>query len=390
MKKKVLFLFKYPWHWNKFVINKLSKFYQVEHLYIDKIQNKNFSETINEINNFIKAKNIEIVFFDVDYFRFMNFYFIKKIQNAKKILVTWDDYELHEINSLTAAACHLVLSSCPLSVLKYKEKGIQAHQIILEGDGDIFKNHNQKKDIDVLFFGGLGVSPDRKNLIDFIKKQGISISVVGKETKSFATDEELSKLVSRSKIVLNLSKSTWGAVRNYPTHGIYKFYYHFKGRVVIAGLCGTACVSEFFPACELLFGKNVVPTFYTKEECVEILKKILNDPSALENYTKKLSSICWNFYEDKKNFKPIYDSIEKIQLNKSELIEIPYWYQRICAKMIILRNIRNSSLLKVFSAFRDLFPVFYKSNIVTKFMIATETVLNIFWYYFKPTFKTKK
>ena len=196
-----------------------------------------------------------------------------------------NDYELHEINSLTATACDLVLSFCPLSVLKYKEKGFQAYQMIIEGDGDIFKNHNEKKDIDVLFFGGLSL--DRKNLLDFIKSKGISVTKVGKESGNFVTDEELSKLISKSKIVLNLSKSTWGAVRRYPFIKLYEFYYQFKGRIVMAGLCGTACVSEFFPTCELMFGKNVVPTFYTKEECVNILKKILSDETILDHYIDK-------------------------------------------------------------------------------------------------------
>ena len=208
------------------MINKISKFYDVEHLYVDKIKDKNFSEITEEINNFIKSKKIEIVFFDVDYFRFINFYFIEKIKNVKKILMTFDDYELHEINSLTAFACDLVLSFCPLSVLKYKEKGFQAHQMILEGDGNIFKNHNKKKEIDVLFFGGL--SSDRENILDFIKKNGVSVVTVGKESGNFVSDEELSRIISRSKIVLNLSKSTWGAVRNYPSDKLYEYYYQFN------------------------------------------------------------------------------------------------------------------------------------------------------------------
>ena len=122
MKKKILILFKYPWHWNKFLITKFSKFYEVEYLYVNNIKNKNFSEVIDEINNLIKEKSIEIIFFDVDYFKFVNFYFINKLKNVKKILVTLDDYELHEINAITANACDLVLTLCPLSVLKYKEK----------------------------------------------------------------------------------------------------------------------------------------------------------------------------------------------------------------------------------------------------------------------------
>ena len=123
MRKKCLLVFKFPLFWNKYIINKLSKFYDTEYLYISNFKNKNFSEIIDKINEFIESKNIEIVFFDVDFFKFINFFFIKKIKNVKKILLTGDDYALHEMNAITASSCDLVLSHCPLSVLKYREKG---------------------------------------------------------------------------------------------------------------------------------------------------------------------------------------------------------------------------------------------------------------------------
>ena len=318
MKKKILILFKYPWHWNKFLITKFSKFYEVEYLYVNNIKNKNFSEVIDEINNLIKEKSIEIIFFDVDYFKFVNFYFINKLKNVKKILVTLDDYELHEMNAITANACDLVLTLDPLSVLKYKEKGYQAFYMPLEADGDIFKNHKEKKEIDVLYFGG--INPDRKEFLDFITNQGISVKIVGKESNNFATDEELSKLISKSKIVLNFSKSTWGSVRRYPGEKIYKFYYQLKGRILIAGLCGTACISEFFPLHDMMFNEDELPIFYKKEECVEILKKLLNNSKILESYTIKLNSKVRNLYEDKKNFQPIYEYIENLQVKKVQLI----------------------------------------------------------------------
>jgi hypothetical protein len=385
MKKKILILFKYPWHWNKFLITKFSKFYEVEYLYVNNIKNKNFSEVIDEINNLIKEKSIEIIFFDVDYFKFVNFYFINKLKNVKKILVTFDDYELHEMNAITANACDLVLTSDPVSVSKYKEKGYQAFYMPLEADGDIFKNHKEKKEIDVLYFGG--INPDRKEFLDFITNQGISVKIVGKESNNFATDEELSKLISKSKIVLNFSKSTWGSVRRYPGEKIYKFYYHLKGRIVLTGLCGTACISEFFPLHDMMFNEDELPIFYKKEECVEILKKLLNNSKILESYTIKLNSKVRNLYEDKKNFQPIYEYIENLQVKKVQLIQMPYWYLRICAKMIILRNIKNSSLVKIFSEFRKILPIIRKSNIVTKFLVVCETILNVFWYSIKSFFK---
>ncbi len=132
MKKKVLIVFKYPRAWNISLVNRFSNYYDTEYLYISNYKNKNFTEIINEINELIKSKNIEIIIFDVDYFKFINFFFIKKINGKKKIIVTGDDFDQHEMHSITASACDLVLSHDPLSVLKFKEKGYEAHMINFE------------------------------------------------------------------------------------------------------------------------------------------------------------------------------------------------------------------------------------------------------------------
>ena len=74
MKKKILILFKYPWHWNKFLINKLSKFYEVEYLYIKELRpykvnfsiqkNINFSNIDKIANNLARPfKNFKVLKF---------------------------------------------------------------------------------------------------------------------------------------------------------------------------------------------------------------------------------------------------------------------------------------------------------------------------------------
>ena len=73
MKNKVLVIFKYSRPWNANVVNTFSKYYDTEYLYISDYANKNFVEIVNEINNLIKSKNIEIIVFDVDYFKFINY-----------------------------------------------------------------------------------------------------------------------------------------------------------------------------------------------------------------------------------------------------------------------------------------------------------------------------
>ena len=84
MKNKVLIIFKYGHHWNSNITEKFSNYFDTEFLYINNFKNKSFTEIVNDINNLIKSKNIEIVVFDVDYFKFINFFFIEQINSKKK------------------------------------------------------------------------------------------------------------------------------------------------------------------------------------------------------------------------------------------------------------------------------------------------------------------
>ena len=387
MKKKVLIIFKYPHAWNEHVINRFLIYYDTEFLYISNFKNKNFTEIVEHVNNLIKSKNIEIVVFDVDYFKFINFFFIKKINSKKKIFITGDDFEFHEFHSVTASACDLVLSQCPLSVLKYKEKGCEAYLSNMEFS-KISNNNNDKKEIDVLFYGH--ITPDRRNILDYIVKEGINLKNIGHEGNvTGLPKDELLKLISKSKIVLELSKSRTSIVKNYASESIYKFYYLYKGKIIVAGLKGAACVAEYSPGTELLFSKDEVATFFTKEECVKILKKLLNNKELLEKYTNKFTSKVYNLYEDKKNFEPIYKAIEKPNHRRIELIKIPYWYLRISAKQILLRNLKLSNLIKAIFQFRIIFKIIKNSSLLTKLLIVSESVINTLWYSIIYTFKSK-
>ena len=387
MKKKVLIIFKYPHAWNEHVINRFLIYYDTEFLYISNFKNKNFTEIVEHINNLIKLKNIEIVVFDVDYFKFINFFFIKKINSKKKIFITGDDFEFHEFHSVTASACDLVLSQCPLSVLKYKEKGCEAYLSNMEFS-KISNNNNYKKEIDVLFYGH--ITPDRRNILDYIVKEGINLKNIGHEGNvTGLPKDELLKLISKSKIVLELSKSRTSIVKNYASESIYKFYYLYKGKIIVAGLKGAACVAEYSPGTELLFSKDEVATFFTREECVKILKKLLNNKELLEKYTNKFTSKVYNLYEDKKNFEPIYKAIEKPNHRRIELIKIPYWYLRISAKQILLRNLKLSNLIKAIFQFRIIFKIIKNSSLLTKLLIVSESVINTLWYSIIYTFKSK-
>ena len=389
MKNKVLIIFKYPHGYlNQPIVKKFSNYYDTEYLYVNDYKNKNFTETINDINNLIKSKNIEIVVFDVDYFKFINFFFIKKINSKKKIFITGDDFEFHEFHSVTASACDLVLSQCPLSVLKYKEKGCEAYLSNMEFS-NISNNNNYKKEIDVLFYGH--ITPERRNILDYIVKEGINLKNIGHEGNvTGLPKDELLKLISKSKIVLDLSKSKTSSVKSFTSENIYKFYYQMKGKVVEAGLNGAACVSEYSPGLELLFNEEEIPIFYTKEECVKILKKLLNNDELLSKYKNKFTSKACSLFEDKKTFEPVYNAIEKMNHKRVQLIKFPYWYLRIIAKQILLRNIKLSSLIKSILQFKLIFEVIKNSNFLIKLLIIFESIFNTFWYSFAFTLKHKR
>ena len=388
MKKKVLIIFKYVHQWNLNVIDKFSNYYDTEFLYISNFKNRNFTETVNDINNLIKSKNIEIVVFDVDYFRFINFFFIKKINSKKKIIMIGDDSDQHEFHAITANACDLVLNSDPFAVLKYKEKGYEAFFLHFESS-KLSKNNESKKEIDVLFYGH--ITPDRKIILDYIAKEGISLKNVGHEDNiTMLPQDKLLNLISKSKIVLNLSKTRSTVLLNYASESVYKFYYQFKGKLMVAGLHGTACVSEYSPGQALLFSEEEVPTFFTKEECAMILKKLLNNDELLTKYTNKYTSKICDLFEEKKSFEIIYNAIKKSNHRKVELIKIPYWYLRMSSKQILLKNLKLSNLIKAIFQFKIIFTIIKNSSFLIKLLIVSESVINTFWYSIIYTLKSKK
>ena len=388
MKKKVLIVFKYPHAWNENVINKFSNYYDINHLYISEYKNLNFKEIIKDINDIVKLNEIDITVFDPDYFKFINLFFIEKIISKKKVLMIGDDVGLHEFHSITASKCDLVLNSDPMAVLKYQEKGYDSIFFQFEF-AQLKNNNNVKKEIDVLFYGHL--TPDRKSYLEYIQKEGIKVKNIGHENNIIGIPkDELLNLIEKSKIVLNFSKTRTSFVQNLESENIYKYYYQLKGKMIVAGLKGVMCVSEYSPGQELLFGNEVAPMFYTKEECVEILKKFLSNESLLldstNKFVKKVGDVC----EDGKNFDPIYKFLEKPSKKKIELIKIPYWYLRIAAKQIILRNLSLSTFIKNFSQINIIFSIIKKTNILTKFLIIIETIINIVWYSLTFTIKNKK
>ena len=59
---------------------------------------------------------------------------------------------------------------------------------------------------------------------------------------------------------------------NIPEKNVFSYQYQFKGRIVQAGLCGTACISEYAPHHNLMYKNDELIQFSTKEQCLKIIE----------------------------------------------------------------------------------------------------------------------
>ena len=123
--------------------------------FLDQNYHLSKKQIIKKINEIIKNQNINFGFFQGDYLSLIDYDFIKKINLKKKYLYLTDDFDMHEVNTLTALACDGIISACPISVFKYKEKNLNAYFALHESNERIYKNLDIQKDIDVIFFGAL-------------------------------------------------------------------------------------------------------------------------------------------------------------------------------------------------------------------------------------------
>ena len=303
--QNVLYIFKdLPWY-HSYILNKFSCSYYFNEYIINNNLNKTSQGISEEINSLIKEKKIEIIFFDFDYTSIIDKFFVNKIICKKKILVSFDPHENYKkIQDSLEYFSHLLIAD-PEYVEKLSLLNQNCFHFPLEANEKIFFNKKTKKNIDVLFFGEL--KADRKNFIEKIKKLNINFHshINSRETLD---DNALVDLINRSKIVINFSK------------GVNKYekdeYYQFKGKVLISGMCGTLCLSEYSKGQDLIF-KNNYPTFKNSEEMITIIKSLLNNEKNLNILTNNFFSEC-KMFSDTEYFSKIVKFLS-LQNNKNIL-----------------------------------------------------------------------
>ena len=86
----------------------------------------------------------------------------------------------------------------------------------------------------------------------------------------------------------------------------------------------------------------------------------------------------------------IYNAIEKDNNRKVNLIKFPYWYLRIAAKQVVLRNLKLSTFIKSLSQFKIIFEIIKKGSFLTKLLVLFEVIINTIWYTLVYTLKPKR
>ena len=365
--KNVLFIFKDRKSVtlnNDFWSEKFKNKYKVTQFFINDFLYFTNKKIISEINKLISSNDIEIVLLEGDHAHIIDYDFIKALNNkTKKGIFLGDDMVWHNLNAISAQSCDFVFSSCPLSALKFQEIGTNSFFVPIESDGKILKDYKLEKIYDVLHFGR--EKTIRSNYIDYLKNNNIKVKSVSPYDNEADTFEKLARLINQSKIILNFSESTNGT-RKFNQLRIFKKFYQLKGRIQMAGLANSLCISQYSPSINLMYKNNELPVFDNKEECLEKVKLYLNDKNLLKKATEKFHEKTLE-YEDGRYIEKIGTFLDNISIKEKELFTTPIWYNQIFINQSLRLRFKRVLMKAFFQEFINNVFNLKDKNIFTQF-----------------------
>jgi len=352
MKKNCLIIFACPhiYSWENDIIKKFKIIYNVEYLFANQLFNIGGTLfLIKKINEIISEKEIDILVFDTDFLPYVDSNVIQKTnKNCYKILISFDNIVHDNLNLIHGSNCNLTLAYDPLEVLIIRKYNINSLFFTLEDTKNSYKFLNLKKDIDVLFYGDI-TKFGRKQFLNDLIKHGVNIQIVG-PPNNIVTDDELIRLINRSKIVLNLSFSnSFSDYYSYfpkSENQINQSLLTFKGRFLHAGLCKTVCISEYAPSIGLIYSEEEIPTFSNINQCVNLISKIINDVEYRERLEINLYNKVIKEFDDIKLMNNISDFIEN-HFNDNSILNFPInkYYKKYITRFKIWNTLTNPVLL---------------------------------------------
>ena len=203
------------------------------------------------------------------------------------------------------------------------------------------------------------------------------MSPYDKESDTF---QKLAILINQSKIVINFAESSNGNRKFNPLR-IFKSFYQLKGRIQMSGLCRSLCITEYSPSIYLMYKKDEIPSFQSKEECLNLINSYLKDNSKLINATNKFYQKSLD-YADSKYIEKIYDFIDKNKQksknNKS--FKTPLWYNFIFINQNLRLRFKRGLLIGFIREFLFNFT-YYKDFKVLNYLLQSFVNIILFLRY---------
>ena len=371
-----ILLLKSKTRWADQLIRKLSLEFSVFPIYaLPKIREYGFGPLLKNLNQEIVRRGASCVFFSVDFFPSIDVRFIQGVDSSvKKAFITFDDCILHPFNSISAARCDLVLTADPISVLKYQEKGIPAEYFPLESSAE-YKPAEVRKKQGVLFFG-VRTKGNRPKYFEYFRERGIAIKVAGIDS-NFLSLDDLVQEINNAKIVLNFSQTDHLDASVSDVFHAYDKLLQFKGRIIEAAFCRTACISEYSPAIPLLFTNGEVPMFRNPEECVQIIEELLSDDDRLEEVASRLYDTVTQQFKDSVIMANVRRLLRRVSTGTKDtrIVIIPSQYNKIA-----LRGRLKQISTKLSEVIKEVRDWYFSSNGATHPSRLSMLVGTLMWF----------
>ena len=292
-KDNLLILFKFPGRWNTHIIKVLETEYNVTYGFYLPIYNAIGTRGISELVQKMKIElHIKALLIDPEWLTIFNIASVELLDVILPVgLMLFDDGPWHDYNRVLASRASFVLSSCPLSIMKYRELGIEAAPIYVQSE-QLYMTDDIQPIYDVLWYGTH--KADRNSYISRLESMtDLNIFI---HTKNDLPMEELAKLIRCAKIIVNLSKSEFprsmALYNSIPRPEIYLL----TGRIIEAGFSGRLCISQYAPH-HHYFGEltKCMKEFHTPEEMETMIRSTLESdrlPEDTEQFCSYIKKTC--------------------------------------------------------------------------------------------------
>lgn len=315
--------------WNDTLFRKLGRRYNVKVVYAQDIYAEGgssylFEHIKDEIRTIISCnQKLQAIIFDVDFFPYINYVpIIIELRKVARVgIFSWDEPYLFNYNIIYGSCANFVLASCPLSVLKYREAGINSEWFFFESSDD-YHVSEKPPEYDVCMFGQTVIA-DRARILQTVRDAGYSV-ITSKEIKEHYQYNHISDAISLGRVILNPMKSVNFPVTNhiaweYIVTPVQQFNHH-KSRVIETGLSGRWSITQYAPAEHLIFSKSELPMFRSNEELLGLLSNALNEDNHWQTLGSGLHNICKERFSDQTTLDSLENFLETIEISPIEKI----------------------------------------------------------------------